>query len=249
MPETAKKLHLLPPTDETPVQKVIATGLSLVVGLSDNQQLTFQSGYEGDEDDSSIHARLDRMLSFAERLRAKAQIPDIGRAIAKHRKDMATFQELIDRAEQEQPHQIAARQVEIDEMKRLRPEEKAKFVSDMDADILKLDELRKDAFNQGLEEYRRSGRQGSYTPKGAQEAKLKNIDSAIGKAREARDLEIERWDQRYDEGIAKAEAELHRANEDRLQTIAGHRITIGRHEEAISELNDQLAECQKLLGV
>ena len=49
--------------------------------------------------------------------------------------------------------------------------------------------------------------------------------------------------------IAKAEAELHRANEDRLQTIAGHKITIGRHEEAISELNDQLAECQKLLGV
>lgn len=243
-----ENLKVVATGEDAPVQKVIATGISLVIGLSDNQQLTFQSGYEGDEDDSSINARLDRMLSFAGRLRARAQIPDIARAIAKHRKDMATFQELIDRAEQEQPHQIATRQVEIDEMKRLRADMRARKLAEMDAQLLDLQERRKEFFNNGLEEHRKRGRQGSYTPSGSVAATLKNIDTAIDAAGKARDADIEAWDREYDAMIAAAEADLHKKEEERLQTIAGHKITIGRHEEAIAELNEQLAECQKLLG-
>ena len=230
--------------DDTPVQKVIATGLSLVVGLSDNQQITFQSGYEGDEDDSSIKARLDRMMLFASHLTARARIPDLKRQIAKHVSDAATFQELTDRAEKEHPHQIAARQVEIDEIKSLHDSEKAKFVADMDAEILKTQELRAEEFNAGLEEYRRSGRQGSYVPRGAREATLKRIDSAVARLIEARDAEIEAWEKRYADGIAAAEADLAKKEEERKQTIAGHQITIGRHQEAIEALEAELADCQ-----
>ena len=70
--------------------------------LADNQALAVDVGFvaAGDGQVRNVGDALgDRAKArrFAERLRARAQVPEIGRALAKHRKDMATFQELIDR--------------------------------------------------------------------------------------------------------------------------------------------------------
>ena len=52
-----------------------AAVFSLVVGLSDNMQITFQSGYEADETDEQVNARIDRMVALATRQRGIAEAP------------------------------------------------------------------------------------------------------------------------------------------------------------------------------
>ena len=233
--------------DEEPVSKVIATGVNLVVGLTNDRQISFQSGYEGDEDDSSIRERFARMMKLADYLKAVAEIPAHRQELVKLRKTLADFQEDFARLESEHPHQLAIRQVEIDEMKRLRGGERDKFVADMNADILHLQNMRQKSYELGVENFRKAGRQGSYVPRGADEANLKRIDAAIEQAGKARDLEIERWDEAYDGKIAAAEAELHRQEEERKQASANKQITIARYGEEIAAREQQLADCQAIV--
>lgn len=244
MPEAKLKIV----ATEEPVSKVIATGLTLVVGISNDRQIQFQSGYEGDEDDSSIKARLARMNGFADYLKATARIPDIGKELRDLRKKRATYQELYDRLEKEHPHQIAAREVEIEEMERLRPEERAKKLASMDVEVLKLQDLKAERTNAAIEAHRRSGRQGSWVARGADKAGLDVVEKAIERLQEARDADMVKWDAEYDSLIAKARADLHAKDEERKQAMEGHRITLGRHDEEIAALEAELEECRELIA-
>ena len=61
--------------------------------MADDRQITFQSGYEGDESDEIVFARLQRNLRFADRLKAIYEIPKLEDEIAEHNKNYERLQE------------------------------------------------------------------------------------------------------------------------------------------------------------
>ena len=106
MPEnTVRKLH------EEPVEKVVATAVSIVVGLADDRQITFQTGYEGDETDDAVNGRLDRTMRFANRLKAVYSLPALEDELEQHETVLARFLEdqaaIVERYEVEQAGRVA----------------------------------------------------------------------------------------------------------------------------------------------
>lgn len=79
------------------VEKVVATGVSIGVGLADDRQITFQTGYEGDETDAAVNGRLDRTMRFANRLKAIYSLPALEEDLLKE--EMALERFLQDRAD------------------------------------------------------------------------------------------------------------------------------------------------------
>jgi hypothetical protein len=107
MPEAANVQKLR----EEPVQKVVATAVSIVVGLADDRQITFQTGYEGDETDDAVNGRLDRTMRFANRLKAIYSLPNLEDELEQHETVLARFIEdqaaIVDRYENEQAGRAA----------------------------------------------------------------------------------------------------------------------------------------------
>lgn len=100
MPESAvRKLR------EEVVEKVVASAVSIVVGLADDRQITFQTGYEGDETDAAINARLDRTMRFADRLKAIASLPTLELELERHETTIERFQ--ADQTAIETRHEVA----------------------------------------------------------------------------------------------------------------------------------------------
>lgn len=113
MPEnTVRKLR------EETIEKVVATAVSIVVGLADDRQITFQTGYEGDETDTAVNARLDRTMRFANRLKAVYSLPGLEDELAQHETTLERFLEdqaaIVDRYENEQ----AGRQAKLEALRR-----------------------------------------------------------------------------------------------------------------------------------
>lgn len=240
MPEPVK----LRPTED---RQVIATAVSIVVGVTDDRQMTFQTGFQGDETPEEINRRFDGMMALADRQQAKYKL-------IKARKDLVKLQETYDRfledkADVEARHikGQAERDVQVKHLRDIREDELKKFVADMDVEVLKLNELRKERFNAGLEQARSRGRMGSYVPAGADAAALKNIDSAISKVKEARDTEIERWNKGYDANIEAIEKEINRVNEDRAQHAGNLDIQISRFEKEIAAAKEEIDEFQAVV--
>lgn len=228
--------------DDRPVQKVIATGLSIIVGLTNDRQMTFSSGYEGDEDDSSINARLDRMMRFADRLKARYEIGEIEKRLADNRKGLAQFKDHIRTAEDNRDRDLADFDVQIAELERLKPEERAKHAAEMDAKILRFQEMRKEHFNLALETHQTRGRSGSFVPRGQDKVNLDRIDLAIKQAGEAKDKDIEAWDVAYDRQIDAACAEREKRVETARQEVQSLTHTVDRHAELIAEDEAELAK-------
>lgn len=114
MPEnTVRKLH-----PDEPVEKVVATAVSIVVGLTNDRQMTFQSGYEGDESDDAVFARLQRNMRFADRLKAIYEIPGLEEDLERHKLALERFQSDRDEIEERHKRAQAMRQVEIDARRR-----------------------------------------------------------------------------------------------------------------------------------
>lgn len=100
------------------VEKVVATGVSIVVGLADDRQITFQTGYEGDETDAAVNSRLDRTMRFANRLKAVYSLPSLEDELEQHETILARLLEdqtaIVDRYE----NTMAQKQVELDTRRR-----------------------------------------------------------------------------------------------------------------------------------
>lgn len=120
------------------VKEVVGTSFALVVGLSDNQQITFQSGFAEDEDDAAVHARIDRLTRIARRSQLLAEVPKL----------------------KEERAQL------IDQQAQTRADE-ARLDADYAAEVGRLEALKKDTFDVGYNEHVRAGRSGPYAPRGA----------------------------------------------------------------------------------
>jgi hypothetical protein len=232
--------------DEAPVVKVIATGVSLVVGLANDRQITFQTGFEGDEPDDVVNARLDRIMRLADRQKARYQIEEVEEELVKHQETLANFLEDLERREIQHTHDQAAKRVEIEHMAELREQAKADFQAQIDGTILKIQQAREEQCASGLEAYRASGRQGSYVPSGATKRNLELIDKQIDQAKEHRDQALKDFDKDYDDKVATAEAEYAKAEAERDQWVANLNVSIRRYEEAIEARQAKLAKCRAL---
>lgn len=80
MPETSavRQLH------ETPVERVIASGVSIVVSLPEGRQISFTTGFEGDESDADVNARFDRIMRLADRQRARYELAELEEELKRH---------------------------------------------------------------------------------------------------------------------------------------------------------------------
>lgn len=103
---------------EEPEEKNVAAGVSLVVTLPGGRQISFQTGYEGDESDAVINARLDRTMRFADRLRAINEIPELEDELEQHETTMARF--LEDQAAIVERYEVAQAQRQVERQTRER---------------------------------------------------------------------------------------------------------------------------------
>ena len=166
MPESAvRKLH------PEPTEKVVATAVSLVVGVADDRQITFQSGYEGDEPDEVVFERIQRNLRFADRLKAIYETPKLEDDIAEHDKNYAQLLEDWADADERFARDQAERQVQIDTITR-----------------------------DSVAAWNRSQKRGEWRATGAHASSLENIHRSIHKAEEERKQQLdlnmktrERW--------------------------------------------------------
>lgn len=180
MPEnTVRKLH------DEPVVKVIATGVSVVVGLANDRQMTFQSGFEGDELDGVVNERLDRLMRIADRLKARYEIPTLEDELELHERQYAQF--LQDFTDVERRHEVEQAQRQV-----------------------QLDVIRRDA----TAKWEAGNHRGNFQPQGATKVSLDNIQSAFDKAENERAQYLKSHGiskQRFEEETALRVAKLAKA--------------------------------------
>lgn len=247
---TASEIAQLQATQEKAlkekIEKVVATGVQIVVGLTNDRQMQFQTGFEGDETDAVVNERFDRIMRLADRQKARYEIGDIEADLAKHRETLAQFREDRARIDLDHERQQAQRRVELETRIAERDAEKAKFVAEIDATILRIQDARQNVFNDGLADHGRSGRGGSYVPKGHVKANLERIDRQLETAKEHRDKAVEGFDADYEERLRLAEAEIVKADAEKDQAAASLDISIVRYTDAIVEREARLERCRAL---
>lgn len=222
MRESAK----VQPLHEPPVNKVVATGFNLVINLAGERQITFQSGYEGDETDEAVYARIDRMMKIGDRYKARYSIPEIEADLAKQEETVANL--LVDKARLDVEFQAA-------QAARLEEIEKCKEAAN--SHILGLSQRRADLERHGQEAWAASGRRGEYKPQGSSGIELDRLTKAMVDAGTERDKAIAG----IQLDIDKAAAERERAEENQA-------ISLERWSKAIEETKANLARMRQLAG-
>lgn len=233
---------------EPPVEKVIASAVNIVVGLAPDRQITFSTGFEGDEPDAVINARFDRIMRMADRLKGHYEIPDIEEDLAKSREALRNLRVDLERIDRQHDHDQAARRVQIAEMDRLCAEDIAEAVKMADGQILGAQKNKQAAHDRGMEDHRRSGKVGSYVPRGAAKADMAKCDEALASFVKLRDSESERLTAEYARRKAALEVEIEKATSERELHRTNQDINIERHEEGIAALEKKLARARALAG-
>ena len=228
------------------VEKVIATGVSIVVGLTNDRQITFQTGFEGDETDEAVNRRFDRIMRLADRQKAKYSLKEAVKELALRETALANF--IFDKAAIEERHtrEQAIRRETIEEMKRLRSAAREKCQSEIDGTILKIQDKKAGIVAEAQETYRRSGKLGAFKLVGVHERNAAACDQALETAKEHRTLALEQFDADYDAKIADVEAEITRVQADRDQHATNLEETLKRHHEGVEATRADLTELQEL---
>lgn len=243
MPEnTVRKLH------EEPVTKVVASAVNIIVGLTNDRQMTFQTGFEGDETDEAVNERFDRIMRLADRQKAKYEIPEVEDELFKHRETLANFMEDKERVEASHIHDQAMRQETLDEMSRLREPELQKVKAEINATILQIQERKAAEIEAGQEEWRRTGKLAGYKPQGARKRNIELCDKALEEAEKHREQAVSLFSDDYDAKMAKVQAEYNKAENERSQTLANLGISIARYEDAIKEREAKLSKLRATAG-
>lgn len=227
-------------------ERSVATAFSVVVGLTGNAQMTFQSGFDEDEPDAAVNARMDRIMRLALRQKAIAEIPEIEADLLKQRETLSQFQEDLARIEDDHARQQAKRQIELDTRVHSREEERKKFQAEIDGVILKLNEAKQDQWNEGAAEAQRSGRMGAYKPAGVRASNIAKIEKELEKAKAHREAALADFDSSYEQSIEVARGEIEKANAERDQALAGLNISIQRYTDAIAVSEEKLVKARKL---
>jgi hypothetical protein len=153
----------------TEAVKAPAIGYSVTCNLDGNRQIVFQCFVDQDEDDASVNAKLDRVLRFSDRQRARYELVDMAKEIDELTKTLDQFD--IEKGRVEENFQKA----------------QASF----DLQIMELRAQAKDLQTKGYNEHAASGRKGDYVPRGATAAQLANIEVAIADADRQKTEQVE----------------------------------------------------------
>lgn len=136
-----------------------AIGYSIIANLGDDRQITIQHFIAEDEDDETMHATMDRIMSCVDRQKARMKMPELKLERQKLEGELALAER--DRAAVEVDHK------QIDEAR--------------DRQILELRSMDKKIRDEGYTAHVSSGRMGPYTPKGADASRLRAIESDVSK--------------------------------------------------------------------
>jgi len=75
------------------VKDVPAIGYSILANLGDDRQVTFQCFVGQDETDDAVNGRLDRIMGFIDRLKARSELPGLRAELDKHVSTLAQMRE------------------------------------------------------------------------------------------------------------------------------------------------------------
>lgn len=233
---------------DAPVVKVIATGISLVVGLSDNMQITFQSGFEGDETDDVVNARVDRLVRIAERQKAVAAIDRLETDLVGQKEKLAQYRLDYDTIDLSTNQIIAQREIEFDERIALRDSERKVFADEIDEKIAAIQERRDAEYKAGLDEFTLGGRGGAYHPRGARKQALERMEHALIDAAGNREAALADFDRVYEERLDTAKAELDKARQERGESLRAVQMSIDRYVSAVENTQALLDKAREMKG-
>jgi hypothetical protein len=211
-------------------------------------QITFQSGFEGDETDAVVNERLDRLVALANRQKAIAEVPKLEDDVLKQRETLSQLHEDLERIEAGHVAQQKARRDQLDAQKASRARERKKHEASIDVMILEMQDVKQRMFNEGADEARSRGRMGAYKPQGVAKTNLDKVDHQIALAMDGREKEMEAWDVQFDEQLATAQAEIEKAESERDQAIAQIGVSIKRYEDAIAVSTEKLNKARAAAG-
>jgi len=176
-----------------------AIGYSITVDVAPGRQIVFQHFVGDDETDAAVNARLDRLMAFADRQRAKYELPDITEELLKMTDEIAQLEQ--DRAETELRHREADRT--------------------FDNELARMAVMRETTQSDGYAKHLAQGKQGSFKPAGATKSTIEKIEhdvTAINDQRAKNNAE-------RDQFLGNMEIAVKR-REDRIATLEAKREAI-----------------------
>lgn len=222
------------------VKKAIASGVSIVVGLANDRQITFQTGFESDETDDAVNNRFDRAMRFADRLKARYEVDGLVVEIAETKKQRDTFAEILEDAQANYESSVAMRTVEREELVKIYADEIAGATKAANEKILGVQAQRKNRYDEGLEAFRKSGKMGSYDPVGSTKVDLKRCDSALEELKTFRETEENRLKEEGERRLDAFDKETARVDNERDEAIKNHETSVRRYNGALEDLEKRL---------
>ena len=189
---------------DTATSATPAIGYSITANIDGNRQIVFQHFVAADEDDSSVNGNLDRIMSLVDRQRARYEIPGLQEELDTLTNTMAQYEEDRARVDLEYDKAMATLDVQIEEMAGKR----------------------KEFFDQGYEQHKSSGRQGSYKPQGMVKTNIARVENAIEQAKEAKTKNLN----------------------ERAQATENLEISITRHKARIALVTERIAKLKESTG-
>lgn len=245
MPEQSNVRKLV---EDAPVVKVVATAFSLVVGLTPDKQLTFQSGFEGDEPDEVINLRMDKMLRLADRIRSRYEIPEAEEELAKQQETVSNLRFDLDRLDKQHEHDQAARQVELAELDTLCAADIKETEEAVNLEILNIQKTRESVHASGLAAHQKSGRMGSYVPAGAAKSDLAKCDQALETMKTLRETRVAEVVNQYDQRRITLQGEIDKAENERELHRSNQGVSLERWGKAIVDQEAKLARLKAAAG-
>jgi hypothetical protein len=189
---------------DTATSATPAIGYSITANIDGNRQIVFQHFVAADEDDTSVNANLDRIMGLVDRQRARYEIPGLQEELDTLTNTMAQYEEDRARVDLEYDKAMATLDVQIEEM----------------------GGKRKEFFDQGYEQHKSSGRQGSYKPQGMVKTNIARVENAIEQAKDAKTKNLN----------------------ERAQAIENLEISITRHKARIALVKERIAKLKESTG-
>lgn len=189
---------------DTATSATPAIGYSITANIDGNRQIVFQHFVAADEDDTSVNANLDRIMGLVDRQRARYEIPGLAEELETLTNTMAQYEEDRARVDLEYDKAMATLDVQIEEMAGKR----------------------KEFFDQGYEQHKSSGRQGSYKPQGMVKTNIARVENAIEQAKEAKTKNLN----------------------ERAQATENLEISITRHKARIALVTERIAKLKESTG-
>lgn len=189
---------------DTATSTTPAIGYSITANIDGNRQIVFQHFVAADEDDASVNANLDRIMGLVDRQRARYEIPGLAEELETLTNTMAQYEEDRARVDLEYDKAMATLDVQIEEMAGKR----------------------KEFFDQGYEQHKSSGRQGSYKPQGMVKTNIARVENAIEQAKEAKTKNLN----------------------ERAQATENLEISITRHKARIALVTERIAKLKESTG-